>query len=92
MIREGDRVSTIGRRIKEKKSGGKRPTWTGAIYVARARKDGVLTWRRDGSFGEVRPGREPSTEFVEFLKQIAPHPWSDGASHGLEVAPAEGGE
>ena len=81
---EGFRVSTVGRRTT--KGGGKRPIWTGANYVAKKRKDGVLTWRRDGSYGEVRPGREPSPEFISFLKSVAPFPWLDEAGHGGEVA------
>ena len=96
MIREGDRVCNVGRRTKviakaiKKGSGGLRPIWTGAIYVARARKDGVLSWRRDGSFGEFRPGHEPSDEFIQLLKSIAPYPWLDEASYGVDVTAGEG--
>lgn len=90
MTMPGDKVCTVGRlSINGKQSGGKRPNWTGAIYVVRERKDGVLTWQRDGSFGEGRAGRAASAELIAILRRIAPHPWRDNVFHGGQVEEEE---
>ena len=79
-MKEGDRVATVGRRTGNNKK--KLPGWTGAVYVASSRRDGVLIWRRDGSFGPCMSGRHPPEWFIEALKKIAEHPWRDGVLHG----------
>lgn len=59
------------------------PIWTGAIYEARKRqRDGVLTLRRVGSFGDTRSGFEPSPAFIAELQDAAEHPWVDKARNG----------
>lgn len=56
-------------------------------YEARARKaDGVLTWRKVGTFGGTRTGSpHPSPSFVAELQDDAPHPWRDGVRNGDKV-------
>lgn len=62
-----------------------RPIWTGGIYEARQRKDGVWTWRRVGSFGPTRSGIAPSDKFIAELQAVAEHPWEDDIKHGTPV-------
>jgi len=95
-ITEGTLVATVARRSGRSKGGGKYPVWTGAVYMARTRlRDGALTWRRVGSFGEARTGYKPSGRFLAELKAVAEHPWLDGVRHGDTVpafVPADWGE
>lgn len=81
---EGDRIATVARFGTA--TTGRWPIWCGAVYEARRRRrDGVLTWRRVGSFGATRSGKEPSALFVRQLKRVAEYPWKDGVRHGMEV-------
>lgn len=86
-------VARDGSRIAEIIKHGERfffvSIWIGAIYEAKRRiRDGVLTWRRVGSFGPTRSGRKPSAAFLDELRETAPHPWIDEVRNGkvVEVA------
>lgn len=91
--KEGSRVCTVARdgaRMAGVNKGTAYlafPIWTGAIYEARARKaDGVLTWRKVGTFGGTRTGSpHPSPSFVAELQDDAPHPWLDFVRNGQRV-------
>jgi hypothetical protein len=66
----GDRVGNIGR-LGSKMAAGY-PIWTGAIFEAKPRKrDGVLTWRRVGNFGDTRSGNQPSATFELEIEEVA---------------------
>jgi hypothetical protein len=52
------------------------PIFTGKIFRATRRKDGVLTWRLWGTYGGSRSGY-PSRRFREELEKAAPHPWGE---------------
>lgn len=89
---EGDKVCSVARdgsRVAGVEKGDAYfafPIWIGAIYQAKRRqRDGVLTLRRVGSFGDTRTGYQPSPEYVDELKEQAPHPWMDGATHGKVI-------
>ena len=77
----GTRVCTVGR--DGAKSGGKFASlFTGKIYEAAPRKDGVLTWRLVDTFGGTRSGKgSASAKFVAELRAAAMHDWQD-VSHG----------
>lgn len=84
----GDLVCTVARdgsRMANCGGGHHKPIWTGAIYEAVPRtRDGVLTWRRIGSFGDTRCGIAPSSRFVEELKELAEYEWLN-VRHGQLV-------
>ena len=93
-IAEGDRVCNFGRYVPDGPpqrlatlGPGWKPDYTGVIYVAKRRSDGVLTWRQDGYFGgeavALKVGIRP--ENIDQLMTIAPHPWCSWAVHGKEV-------
>lgn len=87
---EGARTCTIARdgaRLAYCRDGFAVPIWTGGIYQAVRRKsDGVLTWRRVGSYGGTRSGIEPSRAYVAELIEGAPCPWAlGGVVHGERV-------
>ena len=63
--RDGARTANFGNNFS-------RPIWTGGIYEAKRRQDGIITWRRVGSFGGTRSGIAPSESFrAELAEQIA---------------------
>ena len=81
---EGTRVCTVARdgQRTARVNHWTVPIWTGAIYEAMRRKrDGLLTWRRVGSFGRTASGHSPSAKFVIELQAEADHPWQS-VSHG----------
>ncbi len=85
--REGDRVCNLGRYATEGPGVGVtwRPIPHGVIYLATRRQDGMLTWQRDGYFGDVPRRLEISVEYIDGLKSIAPHPWCSWAVQGKEI-------
>jgi hypothetical protein len=73
----GTKVCTIGR-DGSRMAGKFAQVFTGKIYEATARKDGVLTWRLVGTFGGTRSGKgSPSALFVREIMAAAPHAWMD---------------
>lgn len=92
-MREGQRVCTVAR-DGPRTAGVQRgeyffavPIWTGAIYEVRKRKrDGVLTMRRVGSYGNTRAGWKPSAAFIDDLREAAPYPWMDKVRNGKVVS------
>lgn len=91
-MREGDRVCTVAR-DGARTAGVQKgpwyfavPIWTGAVYeVRRRQRDGILTFRRVGSFGETRASWEPSKAFIAELQAEAEHPWVDCVRHGKVI-------
>lgn len=83
-------VCTVGRHGSRCAHFGKRmwaPIYVGAIYEARRRRrDGILTWRRVGSFGRPTSG-EPSARFIAKLREESPYPWREPGTvrHGSVV-------
>jgi hypothetical protein len=62
------------------------PIWTGGVYEAQPRADGVVTWRRVGSYGGTRATRRASRRFCDYLRDVAPHEWSEArVRHGDAV-------
>lgn len=77
----GARVCTIGR-DGARQAGPYASIYTGKVYEAQPRKDGVLTWRLVDTFGGTRSGKSaPSAKFKAEVKAAATHEWKD-VSHG----------
>jgi hypothetical protein len=77
----GTRVCTIGRN-GAKMAGKFAQLYTGKIYEATPRKDGVLTWRMVGTFGGTRSGKgKPSAKFIVEVQEASMHEWRD-VRHG----------
>jgi hypothetical protein len=79
-ISEGARVCCVGRdgaKMARLHFGAFAPIYTGAVYEARRRvRDGVLTWRRIGSYGGTRSSLHgPSETYLEELYASAPYRW-----------------
>lgn len=82
----GDRVATVGRDgarcARVAKGEFSVPCWTGKIYEAVHRADGILTWRFRAKFGGSRSGRKPSAQFCRDLQTDLPLPWVAQVRHG----------
>jgi hypothetical protein len=77
----GTRVCTVGR-DGAKMAGKFAQVYTGKIYEATPRKDGVLAWQLVGKFGGSRSGSgKPSAKFIAEIKAAAQHEWRD-VRHG----------
>ena len=73
----GTKVCTVGR--DGAKCASHSAIYTGKIYEAVQRKDGMLVWSLVGKFGGTRTGKSrPSAKFVAELKAIAEYAWVDG--------------
>ena len=81
----GTRVCTVGR--DGAKCASHSAIFTGKIYEAKQRKDGMLVWSLVGKFGGTRTGKSrPSAKFVAELKAIAQHAWVDAVKQNQACA------
>jgi hypothetical protein len=71
--RDGAKMATIQRGMGSISF----PVYTGKIFRATRRKDGVLTWRLWGKYGGSRSGHHPSARFLNYLEATAPHAWGE---------------
>ncbi len=65
---EGSRVVTVARDgQKMAKCGGRFsvPIYCTAIYTAKRRADGLMTWRRTGSYSDGTAGRRPTGPMID---------------------------
>lgn len=73
----GTKVCTVGR--DGAKCASHSAIFTGKIYEAKQRKDGMLVWSLVGTFGGTRTAKSrPSSKFVAELQAIAQYAWVDG--------------
>lgn len=88
---KGRRVVTVAR-YGSKLAKSRWPIWTGAIYEARARKDGVRTYRLVERFGPTRSGNKPSRKFVSDVREAAKAmglPFVEGVRQGARANPSK---
>ena len=84
-------IRRLGDRTASFRVGGQtfgRPLWTAAVYEARPRKDGIVTWRLVRSFGRDVSGSEPSFRFEREVQAAAAAMGLDyryGVRHGQRV-------
>jgi len=73
----GTKICTVGR--YGSKCASHSAVFTGKIYEAKQRKDGMLVWSLVSMFGGTRTGKGvASNKFVAELKAKAEHQWVDG--------------
>ena len=73
----GTKVCTVGR--YGSKCASHSAVFTGKIYEAKQRKDGVLVWSLVSTFGGTRTGNgSASNKFVAELKAKAEYSWVSG--------------
>lgn len=84
-------IRRLGARTASFRVGGQtfsRPLWTAAVYEARPRKDGIVTWRLLRSFGPDVSGSEPSFRFQREVQAAATFmglDYREGVRHGQRV-------
>ena len=70
---EGARIATVGRHGARTARVGRFsfPIWTGKIYQAERRADGVLTWQLVAKFGGTTSGNAVSMSFADGVRAMA---------------------
>jgi len=83
VARDGQKMARIAR-------GWFVPVWVITTYVARARRDGVVTWRRGADIGRSASGRRPSDRLIDEAMALAAArglAYDGTVRHGDRVAP-----